>query len=106
MREFDGRLDGPALLFVYVDWCGYCKQAKPMIQKVSDMLGTALPVIAVNGDRHKAVAKRFGVTSYPTLIYIDQAGNARTFDGERTVETILGFVCSNTSSAFGFCGRR
>ena len=106
MREFDGRIDGPALLYVNVDWCGYCKRAKPMMDKLSDMLGTAVPVISVNGDRHKAVTKQLGVTSFPTILYIDPQGAARTFDGERTIEAILGFVCTQSSNAFGICKRR
>ena len=106
MREFDGRIDGPALLYVNVDWCGYCKKAKPMMEKLSDMLGTAVPVISVNGDRHKAVTKQLGVASFPTILYIDPQGNARTFEGERTLETILGFVCTHSANAFGFCSRR
>ena len=105
MQEFTGRVSGPALLFVHVDWCGYCQRAKPIMEQVAAATGTAVPVLAVNGDQHEQFARQLGVKSFPTIIYVDPAGQMDTFEGERTPQQIMNFVCRHTSNVHGFCRR-
>jgi thioredoxin-like negative regulator of GroEL len=107
MEEFTGTVTGPALLFVNVSWCGHCKRAQPAMGQVAEAMGAAVPVISVDGDRHQAfVRERLGVESFPTILYLDAAGNTAKFEGERTPQQIMDFVCQHSSTPHGFCRRR
>ena len=109
MFEFpaDGNLStiGPALLYVNVEWCGHCKAARPVMNKVAGVLGTVVPVFSVDGDARKDVGRALGVSSYPTIIYIDEKGQRFEYEGERTVDALSSFVCHNSSSRHQFCKR-
>lgn len=62
----------PTLYFFYVDWCGYCKKAKP---KVAEMENNSAITNKVNikrincegTDEEKALAKEYKVDGYPTF---------------------------------------
>lgn len=96
---------GPALLFVNVDWCGWCKRAKPVLERVSGITGTVVPVFSVNGDARPELAKQLGVQSYPTIIYVAKGGKRYVYTGDRTVDAIVAFVCNNSASKGQFCRR-
>lgn len=94
----------PSLLFIHVDWCGHCRRAMPILEDVSSRLGKSLPVIRINGDQYKdMINKRLGqIKSYPTILYVNTLGHVTKFEGERSVRTLIDFVCQNTSETEGF----
>ena len=87
----------PALLFVKTDWCPYCRDAKPLIDKVAAALGSTVQVVAIDGDKSKRLVQQLGVSTYPTLIAVNSKGIKR-FSGERTFDQIIGFVCEYAAS--------
>lgn len=95
---------GPALLFVHVTWCGYCRSAKPIMEKVAAMLGSAVPTYAIDGDELPDLAKSLSVKSYPTILYVSRHG-IHKFEAERTPDNIAGFVCQHASmdGSYDFC---
>lgn len=94
-------IEPPSLIYVYVDWCPFCQKAKPIIDQVERVLGQEIPVVRVNAETQKPLAKKLGASSYPTILYLDRTGSTHTFEGERSVDTILNFVCNNASKAHG-----
>lgn len=96
---------GPALVYVNVAWCGYCKRARPVMDKVSRALGTAVPTYDVDADAHPDLAKALGAQGYPTIVFIDARGRKHHYEGDRTMDAIIGWVCSLVSRAatYGFC---
>ena len=102
--RFDISSAGPALLFVKADYCGHCTRAKPIIAQVAKTLGSVVPVFAVDSSRDKALIEALGVTSYPTIIYVNR-GKLSKFNGTRDANTITGFVCSQASGTYAFCPR-
>ena len=106
MQEFQGSWSNPSLLFVNVQWCGYCRDAKPTMEKTADILGTVVPVVSIDADKHEAVAKQLGVKSFPTIIFVDGSGAMHKFgEQERSVNTIVSFVCSKAAvtGQYKFC---
>jgi thioredoxin-like negative regulator of GroEL len=104
IQDFAGAVVAPSLMYVNVPWCGYCRKAKPIMEEVGATLGTTVPVISVDGDQHEIFTKAIGVRSYPTILYVDAEGKMTKFEGERTVQNIVGFVCSKASKGtYGFC---
>jgi thioredoxin-like negative regulator of GroEL len=97
----------PALLFVHVPWCSYCKSATPIMKKVAATLGTAVPTYAINADEMPHIAKSLKVTSYPSIFYVSRRGGIAKFERERSVDTIVGWVCelSSRDGGYSFCGK-
>lgn len=96
---------GPALLYVNVEWCGYCKKARPIMEKVSGILGSQVPVYSVDGDARKDLTNALRVGSFPTIIYVDSGGSRYVYTGDRTVDAIASFVCHNSAERHQFCRR-
>ena len=88
---------GPALLFVKAEWCGHCRRTAPVIDKVSRLLGSAVPVYIVDSDENAALIREWKITSYPTILYSDGRGNSFTFNGDRTEDGVASWVCKLSS---------
>ena len=104
-RDVNIKTIGPALLYVNVTWCGHCKRTKPIMEKVSGILGSMVPVYSIDGDDRPDLAKALGVEGFPTIVYVDQPGSVFVYEGERSVDAIASFVCHNSASRHQFCRR-
>lgn len=100
------RAAAPSLVFVGVEWCGHCQSTKPILKEVARTLGTTVPVYWVDAEVNKHLAESLKVKGYPTIFFVGSKG-LYTFEGERTVNNIVGFVCehSSGSDARSFCTR-
>ena len=73
----------PIFLDVYAKWCGPCKKLKKTTFKNSEV-GTYFNAnfinVTIDGetDEGRALAKKYQVTAYPTLLIIDSRGNQLT----------------------------
>lgn len=85
----------PALLFVYVTWCPHCRNAYPLMENVAKALGQTVPVYGVDGDKNTRLVKQLGVSSYPTILLVTKDGGIKKFDGERSLDAIIGHVCAH-----------
>lgn len=77
--DFDAAVDAAPLAVVdfWADWCGPCKMLAPTVEKLAaDYEGKVL-VGKVNVDEEPELARRFGVMSIPTLVYLK---NGQEFD--------------------------
>ena len=88
----------PCLVFVYADWCSHCKVMKPIMQKVAQILGSVVPVYAVNSDEYPQYMKAWSVKGFPTILFAD-AGEVYTYEGDRSADAISSFVCHSFSSS-------
>jgi thiol-disulfide isomerase/thioredoxin len=98
MKQFNGRLgDDPVILYVNVQWCGHCKRARPIMEKLSQHLGMSLSVVDVDGDKWGDYLQRVmgpgAPTSYPTILYVED-GRATSFEDERTFRNLTDFACA------------
>jgi len=57
----------PILVDFYADWCGPCKLAAPIIDKLADQLRGRVIISKVNVD-DATIAQTYGVMSIPTVI--------------------------------------
>lgn len=83
-------------------WCGYCKQLAPIYEKTANTLGTSFPLFYVDCDKNKAIANKFNINSFPTVMYIDRTGAVyKKYTGNRTTQDLLNGACSEGQ----VCGR-
>ncbi|MEX0772328.1 MAG: thioredoxin fold domain-containing protein [Balneolales bacterium] len=78
------------VIAVYTDWCSICRRMDREVYSKDDIIGTFsdyyYPVrlnaesdkeVTFNGETYKEseLALAFGVTSYPTVVFVDETGN-------------------------------
>lgn len=88
---FEGKSDNLVVYFFYVDWCGYCKQAKPEIKKLEEKINSNemnnVKLVKVNCDEEEEMASNFGVKGYPTIV-AEKNGEKNTFNSKVDADDI------------------
>lgn len=75
----------PVMVDFYADWCGPCKLAAPIMEKLATEYDKKAVVIKLDVDNpeNRAIAQQFQVMSIPTVI---------TFAGGKQIDTATGFI--------------
>ncbi len=68
-REQVDALEGPTVLELGTNWCGYCKAAQPLIEDVLQAQA-AVRHIKVEDGKGRRLGRTFGVKLWPTLIFL------------------------------------
>ena len=61
----------------FATWCGPCKMLSPVIESLADQYEGKVLVGKVNVDEEPDLARRFGVMSIPTVVFLK---NGQEFD--------------------------
>lgn len=81
----------------HVDWCKFCKQAKPEWQKLASdfngkvINGKKITILDVNCDENEEVAEKEGIKSYPTLKFT-MNGKPVEYPDEPTYDKLKNFI--------------
>lgn len=59
------------LVDFYADWCGPCQMLSPIIEELAKEEENLL-ILKVNVDEVSALAKEYGISSIPSLIYFEK----------------------------------
>jgi thioredoxin 1 len=113
-KEWNYRGEMPAVIDFYADWCGPCKAVAPLLNQLSLEYDGKVKFYKVNTEKDPEVAKVFGISSIPTLLFIAPAGNPTVVRGaqpisslKRNIEKILpGEEKSFLKNLFSFFTRR
>ncbi len=78
-NEFDAAVEAAPLAMVdfWASWCGPCKMLSPAVDQVAEAFEGKVLVGKVNVDEEPDLARRFGVMSIPTVVFLK---NGREFD--------------------------
>ena len=77
--EFDALVDEAPLAMVdfWASWCGPCKMLSPVMESLAEQYDGRVLVGKVNVDEEPELARRFGVMSIPTVVFLK---NGREFE--------------------------
>ena len=62
--------DKPVVMDVHAEWCGPCKQMKPIFEQLAKEHGDSYKFVSLNVDEARDAAIEYGVTSVPTFVFI------------------------------------
>lgn len=87
----------PVMVDFFAEWCGPCKMAGPIIDKLADEYKDKLVIAKVDVDANQASAGKYGVMSIPTVIFFKNGQEVERmsgFGGEegylRLIKKVLG----------------
>lgn len=60
--------DKPVLVDFYATWCGPCKMAAPVLDKLSDEFAGKVVIVKIDVDENPKSGGTYGVLSIPTII--------------------------------------
>lgn len=58
----------PVLVDFWASWCGPCKMMSPVVDRISEEMGTSARVCKVNIDEQQELASKYNVMSIPTFL--------------------------------------
>ncbi|MBE7380762.1 MAG: thioredoxin [Leptolyngbya sp. SIO1E4] len=92
--EFDSLLANEAVLVVdcTATWCGPCKMVAPLMDQLADEYGDRAKVFKLDLDSNKTIAKRFGITSIPAVMFFKAGELMETLIGVKPYESFSGEV--------------
>ncbi len=96
-EEFDAAVEAAPLAMVdfWASWCGPCKMISPLIESMAQQYDGQVLVGKVDVDEEPELARRFGVMSIPTVVFLK---NGQEFDrkvGVMTPQTYLSVLDEN-----------
>jgi thioredoxin 1 len=73
----------PVLVDFWAEWCGPCKMIAPVLKEMAVEQGDKLKIVKLDVDGNMATARRFGVSSIPTLILFKEG---------KAVQRVVGYT--------------
>lgn len=86
-------ITGNSIVFVYTDWCKYCKNFKNEWTVLEKMcLQENIKTIALNfeDEKNNAFVKTYEINSFPTILLFKKNKKIK-YEGERNAKNILNF---------------
>jgi thioredoxin 1 len=74
----------PAVIDFYADWCAPCKMVSPVLDDLSNEFAGTVKFYKVNTEKDPEVARAFGVSSIPTLLFISLSGKPVVIRGAQS----------------------
>ena len=81
-----------AIIDIWAEWCGPCKQLSPIIDEVSSELGTKVLVGKMDADANLDFVKTLNVRNIPTILYYKNGEVVERTNGLKTKNEILSIV--------------
>ena len=90
--------DKPVLVDFFAEWCGPCKMAAPIIDKLADKYKGKAIVAKLDVDNNQDIAALYGVMSIPTVMVFKNGKLANRqigFIGEEGYEAMITSALGN-----------
>jgi len=82
----------PVLVDFSAEWCGPCKQLKPILEQLKTKVGNSAKIIKIDVDKNKSLSVQFQIRSVPTLILFKDGKSVWRQSGVVTANTLEGII--------------
>ncbi len=82
----------PVLVDFSAEWCGPCKQLKPILEQLKSKIGNSAKIIKIDVDKNKSLSVQFQIRSVPTLILFKDGKSVWRQSGVVTANTLEGII--------------
>ena len=98
MATYDEAIRSQSVVLVefYATWCPHCQQMAPIVEEVSEILGSTAGVLQLDIDRNQEAAEAERVDATPTFILYKDGREAWRHAGEIDGNMLLEKVQSYT----------
>lgn len=82
----------PSLVDLWAPWCAPCRMIAPVIEELAEQYAGKALVGKLNVDENPVIARKYGVTSIPTLLFfkngepVDQMIGVPAGNAKKTIE--------------------
>ena len=83
--------DKRVLVDFYADWCGPCKILSPRVAEIANE-NKDLKVVKINVDQNEDLARKYNISSMPTLLVIEKGKELNRAVGALSKSTVLKLV--------------
>ena len=82
----------PVLVDFSAEWCGPCKQLKPILEQLKSKIGDSAKIIKIDVDKNKSLSVQFQIKSIPTLILFKDGKSVWRQSGVVPTNTLEGII--------------
>ena len=82
----------PVLVDFSAEWCGPCKQLKPILEQLKSKVGDSAKIIKIDVDKNKSLSVQFQIRSVPTLILFKDGKSVWRQSGVVPTHTLEGII--------------
>ena len=80
------------LVYFHMTGCGHCKKFNPVWDEFSQSYNGNLKLKKLERKEAGDLLQKYEVKGFPTVLLIDEQGNKKEFQGDRTVQGLESFI--------------
>ena len=80
-KEWKYKGTKPAIIDLYADWCGPCRQTAPIMKELANEYAGKIIIYKLNVYKQKEFAAIFNATRIPLFVFIPMKGEPQLFRG-------------------------
>ena len=81
------KAEGKVLVDFWAPWCGPCRMQTPILERLSQN-GINAKIAKVNTDMNQSIARKYGISSIPTLILFENGEEIDRMIGVQPEESL------------------